>query len=54
MFNHTSVHLKDYFPEKLDKLSNKKIKKQVDTFYTLLEFDLFKEKLRNFLNLHLK
>lgn len=52
--NHTSVHLKDYFPEELKGLSNKKIKKQVDRFYALLEFDLFKEKLRNFLNLHLK
>jgi len=52
--NHTSVHLKDYFSEKLTDLSNKKIKKQVAAYYALFEFDLFKEKLRKFLDLHLK
>ncbi|MDH2208493.1 MULTISPECIES: glycosyltransferase [Empedobacter] len=48
--NHTSVHLKDYFPEKLGDLNNRQIKKQVDEFYSIFDFELFKEKLENFLN----
>ncbi len=52
--HHTSVHLKDYFPEKFDNLTNRQIKKQVDLFYSYFDFDLFKEKLRKFLDLHLK
>lgn len=48
--NHTSVHLKDYFPEKLAKLNNRQIKKQVDGFYSFFDFELFKVKLENFLN----
>lgn len=52
--NHTSVHLKDYFPENFGTLTNKQIKKQVDLFYSFFKFDLFKEKLRKFLDLHLK
>lgn len=52
--NHTSVHLKDYFPEKFIHKKNKEIKKQVQDFYSHFEFNLIKENLRNFLNLHLK
>lgn len=52
--NHTSVHLKDYFPEKFQDINNRQIKKQVNHFYSLFEFDLIKEKLKNFLDLHLK
>lgn len=52
--NHTSVHLKDYFPEKLNGFTNRQIKKQVEKYYSLFEFDLFKEKIRKFLDLHLK
>jgi len=52
--HHTSVHLKDYFPEKFDDLTNRQIKKQVNEFYSYFDFDLFKEKLRKFLDLHLK
>lgn len=52
--NHTSVHLKDYFPKKLNGFTNRQIKKQVNSFYSYFEFDLFKEKLRKFLDLHLK
>ena len=48
--NHTSVHLKDYFPEKLGDLNNRQIKKQVNEFYSIFDFELFKEKLENFLN----
>ena len=52
--NHTSVHLKDYLPENFAGQTNRQIKKEVDAFYALFDFDLFKEKLRNFLDLHLK
>lgn len=48
--NHTSVHLKDYFPEKLGDLNNRQIKKQVDEFYLIFDFELFKEKLEYFLS----
>lgn len=47
---HTSVHLKDYFPEKFEQLNNKQIKKQVDEFYEKFDFNLFKQKLSHFLN----
>lgn len=50
--NHVSVHLKDYFPEKLENLNNKEIKKNVFDYYKTFEFDLFKDKLRLFLNNH--
>ncbi|WP_286477889.1 glycosyltransferase family 9 protein [Empedobacter falsenii] len=48
--NHTSVHLKDYFPEKLGDLNNRQIKKQVNEFYSIFDFELFKNKLDNFLS----
>jgi len=51
--NHTSVHLKDYFPEKLGNLSNRKIKIKVDEFYSIFKFELFQTKLESFLNHHL-
>lgn len=52
--NHTSVHLKDYIPNKFRSLNNKEIKKVVNSFYSEFDFELFEDKLRNFLNLHLK
>lgn len=52
--NHTSVHLKDYYREKFTKINNREIKKQVNDFYSIFDFELFKEKLRKFLDLHLK
>lgn len=52
--NHTSVHLKDYFPEKFKTFDNREIKKQVNDFYSLFNFNLFNDKLRNFLDFHLK
>lgn len=48
--NHTSVHLKDYFPERFKKLNNRQIKKQVNEFYSVFDFELFKDKLDSFLN----
>lgn len=48
--NHTSVHLKDYFPERFKKLNNRQIKKQVNEFYSVFDFELFKDKLDGFLN----
>lgn len=51
---HTSVHLKDYYPEKFDKKTNREIKKEVHSFYSHFDFELFKEKLSKFLDLHLK
>ncbi len=48
--NHISVHLKDYFPEKLQNLSDHQIKKDVHEFYSIFDFELFKEKLELFLN----
>ena len=51
---HTSVHLKDYFPEKFDGLNNKQIKKQVDEYYSMFDFELFKDKLSTFLNQYIK
>lgn len=47
--NHTSVHLKDYFPKKFKDLKNRQIKKRVEEFYSFFDFELFKEKLINFL-----
>ncbi len=52
--NHVSVHLKDYMPNKFEGLNNKKIKKMVDNYYSLFDFELFKEKLDKFLQVHLK
>lgn len=51
--NHVSVHLKDYFPEKFIQTDNKEIKKVVDSFYSLFDFELFKDKLKSFLNHHI-
>ncbi|MFV0174101.1 glycosyltransferase [Empedobacter falsenii] len=48
--NHTSVHLKDYFPEKFADLNNRRIKKRVDEFYSFFDFELFKDKLQKFLD----
>lgn len=50
---HTSVHLKDYFPEKFEGLNNKQLKKQSDEYYSLFNFELFKDKLSSFLNQYL-
>lgn len=52
--NHTSVHLKDYFPEKLEGLNNRQIKKEVNNYYSLFDFELFKGKLSGFLSEHMK
>lgn len=52
--HHTSVHLRDYLPEKFEKIDNKQIKKNIDAYYALFSFDLFKEKLRKFLDFHIK
>ena len=52
--NHTSVHLKDYYPAKFEGLNNRAIKKQVDDFYSLFKFELFKDKLEKFLSTFLK
>ena len=51
--NHVSVHLKDYFPEKFNDLNNREIKKVVNDFYSFFDFELFKEKLKDFLNHHI-
>ena len=51
--NHTSVHLKDYLPEKLVNLNNRQIKKKVDEYYAVFEFELFREKLAQFLSQHI-
>ena len=51
--NHVSVHLKDYFPEKFEKLNNRQIKKIVDSYYSLFDFELFKGKLDKFLQNHI-
>lgn len=48
--SHTSVHLKDYFPEKFNSLNNRQIKKRVDEFYSFFDFELFKDKLSEFLD----
>jgi ADP-heptose:LPS heptosyltransferase len=48
--HHTSVHLKDYFPEKFIGLNNRQIKKHVDEYYALFDFEFFKDKLGHFLN----
>ena len=48
--NHASVHLKDYFPDKLKNLNNRQIKKRVDEFYSFFDFELFKDDLRGFLD----
>lgn len=52
--NHVSVHLKDYFPKKFKNLNNRKIKKVVDEFYSIFDFELFKLKLDGFLKNHIK
>ena len=52
--NHTSVHLKDYFPEKFEGLNNRQIKKEVKNYYSLFDFELFKGKLSEFLSEHMK
>ena len=52
--NHTSVHLKDYFPEKFEGLNNRQIKKEVNNYYSLFDFELFKGKLSEFLSEHMK
>jgi len=51
--NHVSVHLKDYFPEKYKNHNNRKIKKVVDQYYSLFDFELFKEKLGSFIKHHI-
>lgn len=51
--NHVSVHLKDYHPEKFIDLNNRKIKKDVNSFYSLFDFELFKIKLDEFLIKHI-
>lgn len=51
--NHVSVHLKDYFPEKFKDLSNREIKKVVNSFYSLFDFELFTSKLDQFLKKHI-
>lgn len=51
--NHVSVHLKDYFPNKFENLKNPQIKKTVNSFYSLFEFELFKAKLDSFLKNHI-
>jgi len=51
--HHVSVHLKDYIPNKFENLNNREIKKVVDDFYSLFDFELFKDKLNRFLNNHL-
>lgn len=48
--SHTSVHLKDYYPERFNNLNNRKIRKQVDDFYSLFDFELFKDKLKKILD----
>lgn len=52
--NHVSVHLKDYFPEKFKNLNNREIKKVVDDFYSLFDFELFKSKFDDFMKNHVK
>ncbi|WP_313580109.1 glycosyltransferase family 9 protein [Chishuiella sp.] len=52
--NHVSVHLNDYFPEKFDYLTNNKIKKRVNEFYSYFDFELFKKSLSEFLDKHIK
>lgn len=52
--NHTSVHLKDYFPNKFAGLTNQQLKKDVNSFYMLFDFELFKSNLKNFLDQHIK
>ena len=52
--NHVSVHLKDYFPEKFKNLNNREIKKNVDEFYSLFDFELFKSKFDGFFKNHVK
>ena len=51
--NHVSVHLKDYFPNKFENLKNGQIKKTVNSFYSLFDFELFKTKLDSFLKNHI-
>lgn len=52
--NHISVHLKDYFPKKYNNMSDNKLKRRVDEFYSYFDFSLFKGKLKNFLNNHVE
>ncbi len=45
-----SVHLKDYNPELFEGNSNKKIKKNIESYYSQFQPKLFSEKLKNFLD----
>lgn len=51
--NHVSTHLKDFIPAKFEKLNNRQIKKNVNNFYYLFDFELFKDKLDGFLKNHI-
>ena len=51
--NHVSVHLKDYLPNKFGNLNNTQIKKTVNSFYSLFDFELFRSKLDEFMNKHI-
>ena len=51
--NHVSVHQKDYSPERFKNLNNRAIKKVVHDFYKDFKFDLFKDKLNQFLSHHI-
>ncbi|MEE9364673.1 MAG: glycosyltransferase family 9 protein [Cellulophaga sp.] len=46
-----AIHLKDYFPEKINNKSQKEIRKEYEIQYQNLKPVLFKEKLKNFLSL---
>ncbi|WP_273566280.1 glycosyltransferase family 9 protein [Maribacter halichondriae] len=46
---HYGIHLSDYYPQKLEKMDNKEIKRNIVALYASLEPKLFKEPLLEFL-----
>jgi len=52
--NHIGVHANDYLPEIYEGIKKSEIKKKRSEIYALFTFDLFKERLKYFLDLHVK